>query len=236
MVKLAAPAYLPPREADRPALDVSWTFSVSRVPGSDELAARMTRAALDTLGGPYRAVGALLTDATSLACAYLVAHSAARRYRVTLGVDGGHCAVAVTDYGYDHGPLPGDTGDPVPEPDRDAARDLCRRLAESTAYAAAGTGPGAAAGSATGPGSAAGTAAGAASGTAAGSGTEAGAGAEGPGAAPAPGAPTVDGVQVHHAVDGAVLVRFRAQCPAPAAPPPAPPAAPDASRDPGARG
>jgi hypothetical protein len=223
MVKLAAPAYLPPREADLPALDVSWTFSVSRVPGSDELAARMTRAALDTLGGPYRAVGALLTDATSLACAYLVAHSAARRYRVTLGVDGGHCAVAVTDYGYDHGPLPGDTGDPVPEPDRDAARDLCRRLAESTAHAAAGTGPATAAGAA------------------AGAGAETGAGAEGSGAAPGPGpgAPTVDGVQVHHAVDGAVLVRFRAQCPAPAAPPPAPPAppaAPDASRGPGARG
>jgi hypothetical protein len=225
MVKLAAPAYLPPREAGRPALDVSWTFSVSRVPGSDELAARMTRAALDTLGGPYSAVGALLTDATSLACAYLVAHSAARRYRVTLGVDGGHCAVAVTDYGYDHGPLPGDTGDPVPEPDRDAARDLCRRLAESTAYAAGGTGPV--------------TTAGTAAGTAAGAGAETGAGTEGPGAAPGPGAPTVDGVQVHHAVDGAVLVRFRAQCPAPAAPPsapPAPPAAPDASRGPGARG
>lgn len=209
MVELAAPAYLPPREADRPALDVSWTFSVSRVPGSDELAARMTRAALDTLGGPYGAVGALLTDATSLACAYLVAHSAARRYRVTLGVDGGHCAVAVTDYGYDHGPLAADSGGPVPETDSDAARDLCRRLAGCTAGSTAGSSTG----------SAAGSIADAANGT-----------------RPDPGRPTVDGVQVHHAVDGAVLVRFRAQCPAPAALPPTPPAAPDTSRSPGARG
>ncbi|MEW2517770.1 hypothetical protein [Actinacidiphila alni] len=172
MVELAAPAPRTPRDDEHAALDVSWTFSVSRVRGSDELAARMTRAALDTLGGPYGAVGPLLTDAASVACAYLVAHSVARRYRVALGVDGGHCAVAVTDYGYDHTPPPGGTGGRVPEPDRAAARDLCRRLAESA----------------------------------------------------------VDGVQVHHAVDGAVLIRFRAQCPT------APPAAPDSSRSPGARG
>ncbi|MFF6961011.1 hypothetical protein [Streptomyces sp. NPDC008317] len=182
MVKLAASAYLPPREADRPVLDVSWTFSVGRLPGSDELAARMTRAALDTLGGPYGGIGALITDATSLACAYLVAHSLARRYRVTLGVDGGHCAVAVTDYGYDHG-LPGDGAEPVPEPARDEARDLCRRLAEAAAHPV-----------------------------------------------------TIDGVQVHHAVDGAVLIRFRTQLPHSPTVPPTPPAAPDASRSPGARG
>ncbi|MFJ1587309.1 hypothetical protein ACIOC1_28815 [Streptomyces sp. NPDC088197] len=184
MVKLAASAYLPPREADRPVLDVSWTFSVGRLPGSDELAARMTRAALDTLGGPYGGIGALITDATSLACAYLVAHSLARRYRVTLGVDGAHCAVAVTDYGYDHG-LPGDGAEPVPvpEPARDEARDLCRRLAGAAAHPV-----------------------------------------------------TIDGVQVHHAVDGAVLIRFRAQLPHAPTVPPTPPAAPDASRSPGARG
>jgi hypothetical protein len=212
MVKLAAPTYLPPRDADRPVLDVSWTFSVSRVPGSDALAARMTRAALDTLGGPYTAVGALLADATSVACAYLVVHSLARRYRVTLGVDGGHCAVTVTDYGYDHGPLPGG-GQPVPEPGHDAVSDLCLRLTHSTARTEAGTG--------------------ADTGSGSGSGTESRFGTE-----PAAGAPTVDGVQVHHAVDGAVLIRFRTQCPAPVAPPapPAPPAAPDVSRSPGARG
>lgn len=194
MAKLAAISRLPLSDPRRSTLDVSWTFSLHRTPGSDDLAARMTCAALDTLG-PYGPVSSQLATAIALACGYVVDHGFAHRYRVTLGVDGVRCTVAVTDYGYDK-PL---TVPPDP-PHSYAATALCRQLARRT---------------------------------------ESGA--------------QIDGVQVHHATDGAVLIRFRALLPALAdgpgtepakgsvvrsaeALPQPPPAAPDHSRSPGARG
>lgn len=137
----------------RTALDLSWTFSLSRIPGSDELAARMSRSALETLGAGD-GHGRQVSRAVELACGYVVQHGLARRYRVTLGLDGPSCAVAVTDYGFDQ---PGDhwragtADDPGPSGEPAA---LCRELSER-----------------------------------------------------------VEGVQVHHALDGAVLVCFRAQLP-----------------------
>lgn len=186
MAKLAAVSRLSLSDPRRSTLDLSWTFSLHRAPGSDELAARMTCAALDTLG-PYGAVSARLADAITLACGYVVDHGFAHRYRVTLGVDGTRCTVSVTDYGYDQPPAV-----PPARPHSYAATALCQRLAD-----------------------------------------------------PADGGAHIDGVQVHHAVDGAVLVRFRALLPDPAAEsggdpaaglPQPPPAAPDHSRSPGARG
>jgi hypothetical protein len=150
MAKLAASSRLPLSDPGRTALDVSWTFSLRRTPGSEALAERMTRAALDTLD-EYGEVGASLAGAVGLACGYLVAHGSGRRYRVTLGVDGSRCNVCVTDYGYDQ--PAGGTGVPPSSPP--GTTRLCQELA--------GTG--------------------------------------------------TDGVQVHHAADGAVLVRFRAQLP-----------------------
>ncbi|NEA56361.1 hypothetical protein G3I60_19980 [Streptomyces sp. SID13666] len=186
MAKLAAISRLPLSDPRRSTLDVSWTFSLHRTPGSDELAARMTCAALDTLG-PYGQVSAQLAAAITLACGYVVDHGLAHRYRVTLGVDGARCTVSVTDYGYDK-PL---TVPPDP-PHSYAATALCQQLAHPTENGA-----------------------------------------------------RIDGVQVHHATDGAVLIRFRALLPAapadaaddsaPGLPQP-PPAAPDHSRSPGARG
>jgi len=136
-------------------LDVSWTFSLSRAPGSDALAARMSRAALDTLGAAD-GCGRHVSRAVELACGYVMQHGFARRYRVTLGLEGRRCAVAVTDYGYDQatasgGPAAARTGT-APSPELTV---LCRELSER-----------------------------------------------------------MDGVQVHHALDGAVLVRFRAHLPA----------------------
>ncbi|MDJ0339972.1 hypothetical protein QMK19_06805 [Streptomyces sp. H10-C2] len=186
MAKLAAISRLPLSDPRRSSLDVSWTFSLHRIPGSDDLAARMTCAALDTLG-PFGPAGAQLATAIALACGYVVDHGFAHRYRVTLGVDGVRCTVSVTDYGYDK-PL---TVTPDP-PHSYAATALCQQLAHHTDSGA-----------------------------------------------------QIDGVQVHHATDGAVLIRFRALLPAAAAEPAAgpatglpqpPPAAPDHSRSPGARG
>lgn len=139
------------------ALDLSWTFSLSRAPGSDALAARMSRSALETIGAPG-ARGRQVSEAVELACGYVVRHGLARRYRVTLGLDGPHCAVAVTDYGYDQ---PGEhwqaaTDEPAPSRELSA---LCRVLSER-----------------------------------------------------------MEGVQVHHASGGAVLVRFRTDLPLAGAP------------------
>ncbi|MCZ4118880.1 hypothetical protein [Streptomyces sp. H39-S7] len=186
MAKLAAISRLPLSDPRRSTLDLSWTFSLHRAPGSDDLAARMTCAALDTLG-PYGEVSARLADAVTLACGYVVDHGFAHRYRVTLGVDGTRCTVSVTDYGYDK-PL----AVPPAPPHSYAATALCQQLAD-----------------------------------------------------PAGNGAHIDGVQVHHATDGAVLIRFRALLPdaatetagdSAAGLPQPPPAAPDHSRSPGARG
>lgn len=147
------------RRAVPRALDVSWTFSLTREPGSDALAARMSRAALETLGAA-EGCGRHVSRAVELACGYVMQHGFARRYRVTLGLEGPRCAVSVTDYGYDRSAAPHD-GRPgrhraTPSPELTV---LCRELSER-----------------------------------------------------------MDGVQVHHALDGAVLVRFRAHLP-PSPPP-----------------
>jgi hypothetical protein len=169
MAKLAASSRLPLSDPRRTALDVSWTFSLLRAPGSEALAQRMSHAALDTLG-EYGAIGARLAGAIGLACAYLVTHGRGRRYRVTLGVDGSRCGVCVTDHGYDQ-----PAGAPAPPPPETTR--LCQELADTGS----------------------------------------------------------DGVQVHHAADGAVLVRFRAQLPVPVDFPEPPPAR-DTSRSPRAQG
>ncbi|WP_189132291.1 hypothetical protein [Wenjunlia tyrosinilytica] len=140
-------------DARRADLDLSWTFSVSRAPGSDMLAARMSRAALDALGAEDQC-GKVVAEAVELACGYLVQYGLARRYRVTLGLDGPRCAVAITDYGYDQPASYWHGGDlPAPATSGEVAA-LCRELSEQ-----------------------------------------------------------MDGVQVHHALDGAVLVRFRTHLP-----------------------
>jgi hypothetical protein len=158
MVNPVRPSRLPLSDARRTELDLSWTFSVSRAPGSDLLAARMSRAALDVLGAADQD-GKLVSEAVELACGYVVQYGLARRYRVTLGLDGPRCAVAITDYGYDQG---AGGGQSPPASSHEVAA-LCRELSEQ-----------------------------------------------------------MDGVQVHHALDGAVLVRFRAHLPARPAPPDAP--------------
>ncbi|MCZ2523353.1 hypothetical protein [Streptomyces sp. HB2AG] len=159
MAKLASS--FPPPPAGHPAApaDLSWAFSLGRAPGSDQLAARMTRAALEALGAGS-AHGARISHATGLACAHLLAHGCARRYRVALGVDGPRCSVTVTDYGFDL-PASGCVGDPVTR--ARAAGELSRELSAA---------------------------------------------AEGV---------RLEDVQVHHARDGAVLVRFTARLPAPGA-------------------
>jgi hypothetical protein len=166
MVNPVGPSRLPLSDARRTDLDLSWTFSVSRSPGSDLLAARMSRAALDALGAADQD-GRLVSEAVGLACGYLVQYGLARRYRVTLGLDGPRCAVAITDYGYDQ--AVGSLGDdpPAPASSHDVAA-LCRELSEQ-----------------------------------------------------------MDGVQVHHALDGAVLVRFRTHLPAGREAPPARPSPAD---------
>lgn len=134
------------------ALDVSWTFSLCRTPGSDTLAARMSRSALEALGAAD-GCGKQVSQAVELACGYVLQHGLARRYRVTLGLEGPRCAVAVTDYGYDQ---PGEhwrARQVEPAPSHELTT-LCRELSEQ-----------------------------------------------------------MEGVQVHHALDGAVLVRFRTQVP-----------------------
>ncbi|MFJ4983108.1 hypothetical protein ACIP9H_04870 [Streptomyces sp. NPDC088732] len=182
MAKLAASSRLSLSDPKRSALDVSWTCSLRRTPGSDALAARLSRAALETLScGP---AGARIAQAVLVACGYVVTHGRARRFRVTLGVEDGHCSVCVTDTGYDQ-PSAHDGGAPPEPPSSAETTRLCRQLA--------------------------------------------GAGDEEP----------LDGVQVHHTADGAVLVRFRTRLPEPGGTPPAhrsPPDAPDHSRGPGTRG
>lgn len=151
MVNLAASARLQLSDPRRAPLDVSWSFSLPRAPGSDRLAARMAQSALGTLGA---ADGAQVAGAMALACRYVLDNGLARRYRVTLAVDGPRCAVSVTDYGYDQpgAALPPGAGPPPPPA---GTTGLRRQL---SAYRVAGA--------------------------------------------------AVDDVQVHHAVDGAVLVRF----------------------------
>ncbi|MFJ5217512.1 hypothetical protein ACIP98_22680 [Streptomyces sp. NPDC088354] len=182
MAKLAASSRLSLSDPKRSALDVSWTCSLYRAPGSDALAARMSRAALEILAGGT--AGARISQAVLVACDYVVTHGQARRFRVTLGVEDGHCSVCVTDTGYDQPPARNGGAPPEPPSPFETTR-LCRRLA--------------------------------------------GSGDEEP----------LDGVQVHHTADGAVLVRFRARLPEPGEPPPAhrpPPDVPDHSRSPDTRG
>ncbi|MCQ4083797.1 hypothetical protein NGB36_25190 [Streptomyces sp. RB6PN25] len=196
MVKqLAASARLPLSDPRRSSLDVSWSFSLRRTPGSDELATRMTLAALTTVGGAQAACERI-AEATGLACRYVLDYGFARRYRVTVGLDESRCAVSVTDYGYDQPAAPPGGTPEVPTPSYETTR-LCQELSECATDGM-----------------------------------------------------KLDGIQVHHALDGAVLVRFRAGLPiAPVSPvspivsePPSaddagpPPVAPDTSRSPGARG
>jgi hypothetical protein len=131
-------------------LDVSWTFSLRRTPGSDELAARMSGAALGALGQYGRPVDPRTADAIGLACGYVVAHGRARHYRVALSIDGDHCVVSVTDYGYD-------------QPGEPSSSSLYRTTRLRRALAGCG--------------------------------------------------PAADSIQVHHALEDAVLVRFRAGLP-----------------------
>ncbi|MEU1617933.1 hypothetical protein ABZ479_11605 [Streptomyces sp. NPDC005722] len=182
MAKLAASSRLSLSDPRRSALDVSWTFSLRRAPGGEALAARMSGAALETLA--YGPAAQRVAEAVAVACGYVVAYGQAPRFRVTLGVDGGRCAVCVTDTGYGR-PPGGSAQGPAEPPSPDETTRLCRTLT--------GTGTG------------------------------------GP----------LDGVQVHHTADGAVLVRFRARLPEPGGPGRAhrlSPDAPDHSRGPGARG
>lgn len=153
MVNPVRPSRLPLSDYRRADLDLSWTFSVSRAPGSDMLAARMSRAALDALGAADQ-YGRLVSEAVELACGYVVQYGLARRYRVTLGLDGPRCAVSVTDYGYDQGAATTWSSEPPAATSHEVAA-LCRELSAQ-----------------------------------------------------------MDGVQVHHALDGAVLVRFRTHLPA----------------------
>lgn len=182
MAKLAASSRLSLSDPKRSALDASWTCSLRRVPGSDALAARMSRAALEILS--CGTAGARIAQAVLVACDYVVTHGQARRFRVTLGVEDGHCSVCVTDTGYDRPPAHSGGAPPEPPSSSETTR-LCRQLA--------------------------------------------GTGDEEP----------LDGVQVHHTADGAVLIRFRARLPGTGETPRAhrsPPDAPDHSRGPGTRG
>ncbi len=184
MVKLAASARLPLSDPRRTALDVSWSFSLPRLPGSDQLAARMAQAALGTIAA-HPAPCEQIARAVGLACRYVLLNGLARRYRVTIGVDDARCAVSVTDYGYDQPAatgLPGTAGPPAPPPSYETTR-LCQELS--------------------------------------------GQGVDGA---------KMDGVQVHHALDGAVLVRFRTQLPTPPGALESPPGTPGTSRSPDARG
>jgi hypothetical protein len=68
MAKLVSSGRVPPPELSCPSalvLDVSWTFSLRRTPGSDELAARMSDAALGALGQYGRPVDPRTADAVS---------------------------------------------------------------------------------------------------------------------------------------------------------------------------
>lgn len=125
MAKLAASSRLSLSDPYRSATDVSWTFSLRRAPGSDAPAARMSGAALETLA--YGAAAARVAEAVGVACGYVVAHGQARRFRVTLGVDGARCSVCVTDTGYDQPPAAPDGMPPEP-PSSDEATRLCREL------------------------------------------------------------------------------------------------------------
>ncbi|MFD3450886.1 hypothetical protein ACFWVC_01770 [Streptomyces sp. NPDC058691] len=185
MAKLAASSAssrLSLSDPKRSALDVSWTCSLRSAPGSDALAARMSHAALEILA--CGTAGARISQAVLVACGYVVTHGQARRFRVTLGVEDGHCSVCVTDTGYDQPPALAGAAPPEPPSSSETTR-LCRQL------------------------------------------TDAG------------DAEPLDGVQVHHTADGAVLVRFRARLPEPGGTPRPhrpPPDAPDHSRGPGTRG
>lgn len=153
MVDPVQPRYVSPLSSPRdPATDVSWTFSLARAPGSEVLAARMSYAALEILGVPD-GCGGHISGAIELACRYVLRHGLARRFRVTVGIEGPRCLVAITDYGYDQ---PGShwwTKRSPATPDHEVT-GLCRALGDR-----------------------------------------------------------MDTVQVHHALDGAVLVRFRSRFP-----------------------
>ncbi|MGW3241514.1 hypothetical protein [Streptomyces sp. NPDC001070] len=126
MAKLAASSRLSLSDPRRSALDVSWTFSLQRAPGSEALAARMSGAALETLA--YGAAGTRVAEAIGVACGYVVAHGQARRFRVTLGVDGARCSVCVTDTGHDHPPAVSRGAAPEPPSSYETTR-LCRARA-----------------------------------------------------------------------------------------------------------
>ncbi|MCQ4042422.1 hypothetical protein ACFOSC_16590 [Streptantibioticus rubrisoli] len=177
MVKGTASARLPLSDPRRSTLDVCCTFSLARASGSDALAERMTHAALTTIG-THDAPCAQIAEATALACRYVLDYGYARRYRVTLGLDGARCTVSVTDYGYDQ-PPDASASAALHAPPSHVTAELCHELS---------------------------------------------------------GHAGLDGVQVHHALDGAVLVRFRTPLPRSADSPEPHPAAPDTSRSPSAQG
>ncbi|MFB7292567.1 hypothetical protein [Actinacidiphila glaucinigra] len=125
MAKLAASSRLSLSDPRRSALDVCWTFSLQRAPGSDALAARMSGAALETLA--YGSAATRVAEAVAVACGYVLAYGRARRFRITLGVDGARCSVCVTDTGY-HRPPGGLAGVPPRPPSPDGPTLLCRAL------------------------------------------------------------------------------------------------------------
>ncbi|MET9874495.1 hypothetical protein ABZZ36_07700 [Actinacidiphila glaucinigra] len=124
MAKLAASSRLSLSDPRRSALDVSWTFSLRRAPGSDG-PGRPAGEVLETLA--HGSAATRVAEAVAVACGYVLAYGRARRFRVTLGVDGARCSVCVTDTGY-HRPPGGLAGVPPRPPSPDGPTLLCRAL------------------------------------------------------------------------------------------------------------
>ncbi|WP_030618134.1 hypothetical protein [Streptomyces sclerotialus] len=73
-----------------------WVISARRRPGSDKEAAVLACAVLDALGAAAEGTASVVSD-LARATAYVMDHGSADAYRLTIEVDGGHCAVQVDD-------------------------------------------------------------------------------------------------------------------------------------------